>query len=394
MEHIDAIRRYIDAHRQEMLDLWRDLVNTESGPAQKEGVGAVCRRLCAELEAMRVYTRPVPMEDGSQVLVADWDNGGEEAPVLLIGHMDTVFQPGAATKNPFRIDPDGTAHGPGVLDMKAGLVIALYAVKALQSVGWAGRNVRFLFAGDEETAHKNSDAKAVMAREARGCAAAFNFETGYLDDGIVVGRRGAAIVNFHIAGVSAHSGIEPEKGRSAILEASHRIIALEALNDLPRSKLINCGVITGGESSNTVPDSCTITASLRFPTIAIKEELLEDCRRIMEAPSTVPDTTATMRVGGVFDPMEHTQGVQKLYELVEETAREIGYGPVHPFEVSGASDSAISVNEGVPTVCAMGVRGAFNHTEREYAVVESLFQRTLLAAACIIRVQEKPCREG
>ena len=394
MEHIDAIRRYIDAHRQEMLDLWRDLVNTESGPAQKEGVGAVCRRLCAELEAMRVHTRPVPMEDGSQVLVADWDNGGEEAPVLLIGHMDTVFQPGAATKNPFRIDPDGTAHGPGVLDMKAGLVIALYAVKALQSVGWAGRNVRFLFAGDEETAHKNSDAKAVMAREARGCAAAFNFETGYLDDGIVVGRRGAAIVNFHIAGVSAHSGIEPEKGRSAILEASHRIIALEALNDLPRSKLINCGLITGGESSNTVPDSCTITASLRFPTIAIKEELLEDCRRIMEAPSTVPDTTATMRVGGVFDPMEHTQGVQKLYELVEETAREIGYGPVHPFEVSGASDSAISVNEGVPTVCAMGVRGAFNHTEREYAVVESLFQRTLLAAACIIRVQEKPCREG
>lgn len=394
MEHIDAIRRYIDAHRQEMLDLWRDLVNTESGPAQKEGVGAVCRRLCAELEAMRVHTRPVPMEDGSQVLVADWDNGGEEAPVLLIGHMDTVFQPGAATKNPFRIDPDGTAHGPGVLDMKAGLVIALYAVKALQSVGWAGRNVRFLFAGDEETAHKNSDAKAVMAREARGCAAAFNFETGYLDDGIVVGRRGAAIVNFHITGVSAHSGIEPEKGRSAILEASHRIIALEALNDLPRSKLINCGLITGGESSNTVPDSCTITASLRFPTIAIKEELLEDCRRIMEAPSTVPDTTATMRVGGVFDPMEHTQGVQKLYELVEETAREIGYGPVHPFEVSGASDSAISVNEGVPTVCAMGVRGAFNHTEREYAVVESLFQRTLLAAACIIRVQEKPCREG
>ncbi len=386
MEHIDAIRRYIDAHRQEMLDLWRDLVNTESGPAQKEGVGAVCRRLCAELEAMRVHTRPVPMEDGSQVLVADWDNGGEEAPVLLIGHMDTVFQPGAATKNPFRIDPDGTAHGPGVLDMKAGLVIAIYAIKALQSVGWAGRNVRFLFAGDEETAHKNSDAKAVMAREARGCAAAFNFETGYLDDGIVVGRRGAAIVNFHIAGVSAHSGIEPEKGRSAILEASHRIIALEALNDLPRSKLLNCGLITGGESSNTVPDSCTITASLRFPTIAIKEELLEDCRRIMEAPSTVPDTTATMRVGGVFDPMEHTQGVQKLYELVEETAREIGYGPVHPFEVSGASDSAISVNEGVPTVCAMGVRGAFNHTEREYAVVESLFQRTLLAAACIIRV--------
>lgn len=386
LKQIEAVRAYVEVHRQEMLDLWRDLVNTESGPDQPEGVGAVCRRLCAELEAAGVRTRPMPMEDGSAVLAADWDNGSGEAPVLLLGHMDTVFHPGTVRENPFRIDPDGTAHGPGVLDMKAGLVIALYAVRALQAAGWAGRPVRFIFAGDEETAHRKSDAAAVMAGEAKGCAAAFNFETGYLDDGLVVGRKGAAMVTFRAEGVSAHSGNAPEKGRSAIVEMAHRVIALEGLTDLSRGKLVNCGLISGGESSNAVPGSCTVNATLRFPTMAIKEELLEECRRVVASPSTVPDTSVTMRVDAVLDPMEHTGAGQRLYELVERTARGIGYGEVHSFQVGGGSDSAITVNAGVPTVCAMGARGEFNHTEREYAVVESLFQRTVLAAACIAEV--------
>ncbi len=386
MEQMEAIRSYIDGHRQEMLDLWRDLVNTESGPEQPEGVRAVCHRLCAELEAMGVTTRPVPMEGGTEVLVADWDNGGQGAPVLLLGHMDTVFKPGAAKRNPFRIDETGRAHGPGCLDMKAGLIIALYSVKALQSAEWTGRPVRFVFAGDEETAHKKSDAVAVMTREAKGCAAAFNLETGYVDDGLVVARKGAAPVSFQITGVSAHSGNDPEKGRSAILEAAHRIIALEALNDLSKGKIVSCSMISGGESVNTMPGGCSINAVLRFPTMEVKEELLEACRRIAAGPPVVPGTEMTMKVDAVYDPMEHTEGVQKLYELVERTAREIGYGEVHPFAVGGSSDSAVTVNAGVPTVCALGARGEFNHTEREYAIVESIFQRTALVAACIMAV--------
>lgn len=385
MEQIEIIRGYIDAHRQEMLALWRDLVNTESGPAQKEGVDAVNARLRKEMEAAGLKTRVVPMERVGDVLVAEWDNGSREAPILVIGHMDTVFKPGAAAGNPFRVDGDGNAHGPGVLDMKGGVVIGLYAVKALQAAGYARRPVKFILAGDEETLHQSSNAQQVMAEEAKGGFAAFNFETGYPDDGIVVGRKGGSIVSFEIEGVAAHSGIAPEKGRSAIEEAAHKIVSLQAMNDIPRGKLINCGMVSGGIGENTIAGACSIRCGLRFPTMAIKDELMAGCRAVADTVY-VEGTRTTMKIEMVMDPMERTEGVQKLYELVEETARDIGYGPVHPFEVGGVSDSSIAVVAGVPTVCGMGVKGEFNHTEREYAVVESLYNRTVLAASAMGRL--------
>lgn len=386
MKELDQnVRDYVDAHRQEMLDLWRDLVNTESGPAQKEGVDAVNALLRREMEAAGMSTRVIPMEKVGDVLVADWDNGSKEAPVLLIGHMDTVFKPGAAEENPFRVDENGNAHGPGVLDMKGGVVIALYAVKALQAAGYCKRPVKFVLAGDEETLHQSSNAQQVMADEVRGGAAAFNFETGYPDDGIVVGRKGGSIVSFAVEGVAAHSGIAPEKGRSAVEEAAHKIISLQAMNDIPRGKLINCGMVSGGIGENTIAGACSLRCGLRFPTMEIKEELMAGCRAVADTVY-VEGTKTTMKIEMVMDPMEHTEGVQKLYELVEETARDIGYGSVHPFEVGGVSDSSIAVVAGVPTVCGMGVKGEFNHTEKEYAIVESLFSRAKLAASAMARI--------
>ena len=381
----ETVRAYVDAHRQEMLELWRDLVNTESGPAQKEGVDAVNARLRQEMEAAGLKTRVVPMEQVGDILVAEWDNGSKEAPILIIGHMDTVFKPGAAAENPFRVDEDGRAHGPGVLDMKGGMVIGLYAVKALQAAGYDRRPVKFILAGDEETLHQRSNAQQVMAGEAKGGFAALNFETGYPDDGIVVGRKGGSIVSFEIEGVAAHSGIAPEKGRSAIEEAAHKIISLQAMNDLSRGKLINCGMVSGGIGENTIAGACSLRCGLRFPTMEIKEELMAGCRAVADTVY-VEGTKTTMKIEMVMDPMEHTEGVQKLYELVEETARDIGYGPVHPFEVGGVSDSSIAVVAGVPTVCGMGVKGEFNHTEKEYAVVESLYTRAVLAASVMGRL--------
>lgn len=381
----EAICAYIEAHRKDMSALWGKLVNTESGPAQKAGVDAVNQILSQELSDMGFTTRSVSMKQVGNLLSALWDTGSGEAPVALIGHMDTVFKPDAAMSNPFHIDEAGNAHGPGCLDMKGGIVVALYAIKALQASGYRGRPIKIVLAGDEETLHQHSNTRQVMADVLAGCCAAFNFETGYSDDGLVVGRKGGSIVVFDIEGVAAHSGIAPEKGRSAIEEAAHKILAIQALNDIPRGKLINCGLISGGIGENTVPDSCSIRCGLRFPSLSVKEELMADCAAIAETVF-VPDTHTTLRVEMVMDPMERTAGVQKLYELVETTARDIGYGPVHPFEVGGVSDSSVAVVAGVPTVCAMWVKGEFNHTEREYAIAESLFSRAVLAASAIARL--------
>lgn len=169
MEQIyTQIRQYIDENRQPMLNLWCDLVNTESGTLQIDGVNAVCSILRREMENAGIHTRVRAIQNSGDMLIGEWNPGSSKAPLLLIGHMDTVFKEGAAKDNPFRVDENGMAHGPGVLDMKAGLVMALYTVKALDSVDWKERPIKFIFASDEENLHMHSDAKEIFAEEAAG----------------------------------------------------------------------------------------------------------------------------------------------------------------------------------------------------------------------------------
>ncbi len=388
MEQIyDQIRRYIDGHRKPMLTLWEELVNTESGSRQLEGVEAVCNIVRRELEGAGVKTRTIPMEDAGSVLVGEWNNGSTKAPLLFIGHMDTVFKEGAAKENPFRIDENGFAHGPGVLDMKAGLVIAIYAIRALADAGFHERPIKCIFAGDEENLHMLSNAKEVMGAEAVGAIAAFNFETGYMDNRFVIGRKGGGPVKITVHGIASHSGIAPEKGRSAILEAAQKIIQIEQINDIPRGRLVNCGKVTGGMGENTIPDTCQINIGIRFPTTEIKNEILDALQAIVEH-NTVPDTWAEMDTSRLMNCMDTTDGVLKLFDHLKKTALDIGFGEIEGFQVGGLSDSGITVACGVPTVCGMGARGEGNHTPQEYAEVESLFQRCILAACAAYTLQD------
>lgn len=388
MEQIfEQIRRYIDGNRKPMLALWEELVNTESGSRQLEGVEAVCNILRRELENAGVQTRVIPMENAGDVLVGEFNSDSPKAPLLFIGHMDTVFKEGAAQENPFRIDENGFAHGPGVLDMKAGLVIAIYAIKALADAGFQERPIKCIFAGDEENLHMFSDAKAAMEAEAVGALAAFNFETGYMDNRFVVGRKGGGPIRLTVHGVASHSGIAPEKGRSAVLEAAYKVQALEAYNDFARGRLINCGKITGGIGENTIPDQCTINIGIRFPTSEIKNEILDKLTEVTQH-STVPDTWAELDTSRLMNCMDTTDGVMALFGHIKRTAQGCGFGKVDCFQVGGLSDSGITVACGVPTVCGMGARGEGNHTPNEYADVESMFQRCILAACAAYTLKD------
>ena len=288
-EIYEVIRSYVDEHKQPMLQLWEELVNTESGSRNLDGVAKVTDILRREMEDMGMRTRVIPMENAGGVLVGEWNWESGKAPLLFLGHMDTVFPDGTVEKNPFRVDEEGFAHGPGVLDMKPGLDIALYATRALAAAGWKERPIKCIFAGDEENLHMFSNAKQAMQQEALGGLAAFNFETGYLDDNFVVGRKGGGPVRLTVHGVAAHSGNAPEKGRSAILEAARKVVELEACNDLEAGRLLNCGKITGGIGENTIPDQCVVQIGLRFNTSRQKEELLMALEK-SAASCTVPDT--------------------------------------------------------------------------------------------------------
>lgn len=374
------IQKYIDGQKQEMLTLWETLVNTESGTKRIEGVNQIASILQHEMEKVGMDTRQIPVQNAGNLLTGTYNPDSSNRPLLFIGHMDTVFPDGTVEKNPFRIDQEGKAYGPGVLDMKGGLVIALYAVKALKAVGWIKRPVKMVFASDEENLHMNSDAKAIIAKECQGAVAAFNFETGYLDDRLVVGRNGGGPVKITIHGRASHSGIAPEKGRSAILEAASKILEIEKQNDIPRGRLINCGVVSGGIGENTIPDNCTIRIGIRFPNTEIRDEIYHILQEAV-TKQYVPDVTSELDLSRVMECMDTTKGVSKLFQYIKKTAIESGYGNIESFRVGGLSDSGITVAHGIPTVCGMGVKGTGNHTASEYAEVESLFKRCVLAAS-------------
>ena len=386
-EIYEVLRSYVDSQKEPMLRLWEELVNTESGSRNLEGVAKVTDILRREMEASGMRTRVIPMENAGGVLVGEWNWESPKAPLLFLGHMDTVFPDGTVEKNPFRVDEEGFAHGPGVLDMKPGLVIALYVIRALAAAGWRERPIKCIFAGDEENLHMLSNAKQAMQQEALGALAAFNFETGYLDDNFVVGRKGGGPVRLTVHGVAAHSGNAPEKGRSAILEAARKVVELEACNDLEAGRLLNCGKITGGIGENTIPDQCVVQIGLRFNTSRQKEELLMALEQ-SAAHSTVPDTWAELDASRLMDCMDTTAGVEALFNHLQRTARDCGYGPIGAFRVGGLSDSGLTVAVGIPTVCGMGVKGEGNHTPNERAEVASLYSRCVLAACAAATLED------
>ena len=349
----------------------------------KEGVYRVGAVLKDELESAGVETAVIPMERFGNLLTGVWNKEAAGQPIVLIGHMDTVFAKGTLEKNPFRIDENGNAHGPGVLDMKAGLVIVVYVLKALHEYGYGKRPIRVVFAGDEENGHRQTNAESEIRKLCAGCAAAFNFETGFIDDGLVVGRKGSCRVTLTVHGVAAHAGNDPQRGRNAILEMAHKIIEIQKLHDFEHGLFVNVGVIQGGTVANAVAASCEVGIDIRYDSFERLEETLQAIKKIAET-RTVPDTTADVTWTKPSTVMPVSEKNLELFRHVQKTADMIGYGKLQTKKVGGWSDSCLAAAEGVPVVCAMGVKGANNHSMEEYAVAETLFSRAKLALASII----------
>ena len=380
----EKVFRFIDAHREEMLALWQEMVNMESGSQDKPGIDAVAKKFQEVLTGEGAATRIVEMEKAGNMLVAEIGAGRSQKPVLFMGHMDTVFAKGTVANRPFSLK-DGKAYGPGVLDMKGGIVAAIYAVKALNSAGYDSRPLKMILAGDEEIAHVNSNAAEIFMAEAKGAEAAFNCETGFVDDAIVVGRKGTAVFELEVKGVAVHAGNEPENGRSAILEIAHKVIDIQKLTDWDKGTTFNVGVIQGGTVPNAVPGYAKIIVDVRY----LDPALLPDIRRQLEEAAAriyVQDTTTTLTEIPGIAPMKTTEGVKELFAIVKKTYEENGWGSPYGKLVGGGSDSAYSVLAGVPTVCAMGVKGGRNHSPEEFAIVETLFERAKLLAACTLNL--------
>jgi glutamate carboxypeptidase len=380
----DRAFEFVDCHRTEMLSLWEELVTIESGSQNKENVDLIVSRLQQFIADDAAKTRIAEFEKAGNMVIATYGTQREKSPVAFLGHMDTVFSKGTIDQRPFRIK-DGKAYGPGVLDMKGGIVVLLYAIKALEAAGYDSRPLKIILAGDEETAHAHSNAAEVIMQEVMGCVAAFNCESGSVDDHLVIGRKGGATFTMETHGIAAHTGNNPKAGRSAILELAHKIMDIHNLTDWEEGTLFNVGTIQGGTGCNVTPDYAKIEIGVRCTSETAVNEFTSQLKNI--AAKTYVEGTQTTLSGGIgFMPMVTTPAVIKLFELVAKTSLENGFGKPISIQSGGASDSAYSVIAGIPTVCAMGVKGEKNHSPEEYALVESLFERTKLLIASVLNL--------
>lgn len=373
----------VDKEHDSMLQLWQELVNVDCGPGCKEGVDGIADKLQAVLEGMGFAARQVPFTEAGNMLVAEY--GDMTKPfIVLTGHMDTVFKKGTVAERQFQIEGD-KVYGPGCLDMKGGIVIMLTALKLLLSQGYAKHPIKVILAGDEEVGHANSTAPDYIMTESKGAFAAFNFETGFLDNGLVTERKGMYQFMLEVFGRGAHVGNDPENGRSAIKEIAHKLLDIEALTDWESGTTFNVGVIEGGTVCNAAPAYAKILCDMRYVDYsnipAMKEKLAE-----IAAKQYVPDTKTVLTTITEFREMHVLPGTMKLLNLVQEAAGECGLAIPQAKAVGGASDSAYTTAAGVPTICAMGVQGARNHTAEEYAVLPTLYSRCKLFINVLLKI--------
>jgi glutamate carboxypeptidase len=374
---------YIDDHKAQMMDLWQDLVNQDSPASYREGVDLVAKRVFKELEEAGASTR---WDEEGKALIAEIP-GDSRAPVLLLGHMDTVFPVGEAARRPFTAE-GSRVTGPGALDMKGGVAVMLSALKALHSAGFSGRPLKVILVSDEEIAHNGSKATVMLQREARGCAACFNCETGYEDNSLVIGRKGGVVFKAAVHGIAAHAGNNPRQGRSAIWEMAKKIDDIQNMTDWDKGITFNVGTIKGGTVSNAIPDYCEVEGDIRFQDPDISPFVKEELFKVLNHTYMEGTKTELLLYHEGMLPMKMTEENRKLFEFVKKTGEENGIPVSEGKLVGGGSDSGYVVYAGVPTVCAMGVKGRFNHTRDEYALKDSLFERAKLLGAVILKMNE------
>ena len=374
---------YIDAHRDAMMKVWEELVMIDSGSENKKGVDAAIAKVAGILEGMGGKTRIIEHENAGNAVISEFGDCANKPFVIFTGHLDTVFNdPEETKKRPFTVK-DGRAYGPGALDMKGGVTIAVHALQALQSVDFDKYAVKIIFAGDEEVAHKHSSFAETMLAEAKGAVAAFNFETGFMNDTLILERKGVYVFAMEAFGHGAHVGNAPEEGRSAIKELAHKVLDMEALTDWSQGLNVNVGVIEGGTVHNAAPAYAKMVVDLRF----IRPEQLEAMKPKFQEINDkvyVDGVTCKMTPVSLMQPMVKLDGSLKLFELVKKVYEEEGFGSPVASISGGGSDSAYTTIAGVPTVCSMGVKGAHNHTVDEFADVESLFMRAKLICAVML----------
>lgn len=378
---------YLEGQLDSFLDDLRTLTGIDSGTKDREGVERVNTWLETRLSEMGFSVEREKQVDVGDNLIARLDGRGS-GHILLIGHSDTVFPRGTAAERPMNIDGDRIL-GPGVSDMKGGLLTGLYAVKALQALGYDGfGRITFLCVSDEEIEDRRSH--SLLHTLSREADVGLTLESARANGDIVVARKGVRVYVIEAKGEAAHAGVEPEKGRNAIVALAHHVIAFDKLNGYRPGVTVNPGVIEGGSASNVVPAHARLEVDVRAFTLEAIRETAGAIEAQLEQ-ETVPGVEMTMKlVGHGHEPMPYTAQVAAVETYAKEAARVLGF-EINGAHTGGASDASIVATEGKPVLDGLGPIGGLDHSPNEYILLSSIVPRTALLSRLIIALAQ---REG
>jgi glutamate carboxypeptidase len=370
-----ALLDYFVQRQSAILQLIRELVEQETTSRAETRLNQIAHFVAARLQPFASQLEFFPSPGyGTHLCARFQGRHASAAPqVLVIGHLDTVWPVGTLERLPFRVTEEGTAHGPGIFDMKASIAVVMQALEAIVTQGLSTNHpVTLLLTCDEEIGSKTS--RELVEAEARRAVAAFVLEPPIPGGIVKTGRKGIGGFTLKVAGRAAHAGLDPSQGINAIVELAYQTLRLAALNDYERGITVNVGVTNGGTTSNVVPAEASAKIDFRYWT-------KEDGQQVEATIRNLQPVLAGARLeitGGINrPPMERSAKNLALYELAKRCAAEFNLD-LQEGKVGGGSDGNFTAALGVPTLDGLGVDGAGAHAEHEHILVADIPRRAAL----------------
>ncbi|MBK5261816.1 MAG: M20/M25/M40 family metallo-hydrolase [Peptostreptococcaceae bacterium] len=373
------INQFIDDNRSNLIDFLKELVNLEGKHGEKECLLNTAGFLKNKFEELGLKTEIIEVgENNAPIVTAVLNDDIPGKEIVFSGHYDTVFAAESRGENPFYIK-DGKAYGPGVCDMKSGIAIAFFVVKALKEFGFREAPVRLFFLGDEEVNHQGGVGIEKIKEYTKDILVDFNMENRYESGELCIGRKGCYEFLLKVYGVASHPGHAYDAGRNAIEEMSHKVIELQAVTpkNKDRDYSVNVGTIKGGTVINGVPDYCEAAIDVRVKSFDALDICEKKMREICKKTFIDGTTSVLLRTDDMI-PFKTTEQVKNTYEIVKSISDAIGGTITGSIVVGGASDAAYIAANDSKVICQCGASGAFTHNIKEYAWVDSLYEAVRL----------------
>ncbi len=369
---------YFQSRQQHMVDFLTTLVAYETPTTDKAAVDKLGAFMEAQFRELGAAVTRLSQEKVGDFLLAKWNESAPGKPIMFLIHIDTVWPLGTLAERPTRIDDEGRLFGPGAIDMKGGITVALWALRGLVERGeLPNRPIWVLMTSDEEVGSVYSE--PVIREVAAHCGLVLVMEPATKEEALKTWRKGVGTYTVSVEGRPSHAGNAPEQGINAVIELAQQALRLHALNDLKNGTSVSVTVFHGGSATNVIPAKASAEVDVRTLNARAWDEI---SAQITNLTPFIPGAKVTVTPGHARGPMEHNEQMKRTFaqckaigERYGLTVREDGSG--------GGSDGNFTAHMGIPTLDGLGPQGDGLHALHEHVVLASLPRRATLLAAML-----------